>query len=92
MTNPNDSSSFSLKENEVGYGNCVTLYLADGSKQFINFEKGNTKYEEAHLRFMCAFVQGLNANHTVGKLNYEGIAEESTKLTNAYFNELNKEK
>ena len=55
-----------------------------------NLETGFTKYEEAHLRFMCAIVNGILSSGD--NIYPETIAEEATTLTVAYFNEINKEK
>jgi hypothetical protein len=82
MTNPNDSvyplNYETILEVEKGF--------------WYGYGMGKTKYEEAHLRFMCAFVSNPEMVQLITVNSAPNIAETATILTNAYFQELNKEK
>jgi len=79
MTNPNDSAAPKLYTSWVGE-NGNTYYDFDGQPF--------SKKEEALLRFMCAIVQSGKA---ILPEEIEYIKEYATELTEAYFNELNKQ-
>ncbi len=77
-----------FKWNEAGYGDAITLNHPDGSRQFINYEPGETLYQRALREFMCALVAH---NGTYGQGNGPGaIAERADELTTAYINQINK--
>lgn len=81
MTNPDDSvyplSHETILKVEQGY--------------WYQYGMGKTKYEEAHLRFMCAIVSNPEMQQLITVNSAPDIAETATILTNAYFNELNKQ-
>lgn len=77
MTNPNDSAN--------------PIFLQHGLSHNSYTEQGFTKYEEAHLRFMCAIVSNPEMQDLITVNSAPDIAETATILTNAYFNELNKQ-
>jgi len=88
MTNPNDSASPIDKEITIP---CDTYFIEGSPITPVKVERiqsnGWTKYEEAHLRFMCAIVSNPQLFS-----HLEMVAPYATELTNAYFNELNKDK
>jgi hypothetical protein len=66
--------------NDSAYPNVVTT-------DTIGTIEGFSKKEEALLRFMCAIIKGYLLPNEIPK-----IVETATQLTEAYFNELNREK
>lgn len=80
MTNPNDSA--------------YPIFLQNGLTHDSHVDTGLLKQEEALLRITCAIVQGLWANAPHGEhhgWSDQDIVESASSLTNAYFNELNKQ-
>jgi len=78
MTNPNDSAAPKLYTSWVGE-NGNTYYDFDGQPF--------SKKEEALLRFMCALIKQGSYPEDYPNI----LAENANKLTEAYFNELNKQ-
>jgi hypothetical protein len=80
MTNPNDSA----------YPEIITDLEANGLQNTYSYG-GNSKKEEALLRFMCAIVSTLEEDTAIDDTLAEVISKEATNLTQFYFNELNKQ-
>ena len=72
--------------NEAGYGNAITLNHPDGSRQFINYEQGETIYQRALREFMCALMN----RDTEGNSTPVEIAMIAHEFTTAYINQINK--
>ncbi len=80
MINPNDSAY-----------PIVQTMSHDGKETMDATSNGFTKKEEALLRFMCSIVSGTCMRGTFAEWSCKEISSTATELTEAYFNELNKQ-
>jgi hypothetical protein len=77
--------------NEAGYGETVTFYSPDGSKQFFPYKQGLTKREYFAGLAMQGFISTeklLNGNRNVTQVQY---AEAAVIMADALINALNKD-
>ena len=97
MTNPNDSAYPSdseidgIPEMRTWNKGLTNEFTTETPTKITVQSFGFSKHEEALLRFMCAIVSNKNMIDVINEGSIEWVKKSASGLTEAYFNELNRE-